>query len=187
MDQQQLDIILQGLEKGDARCQGVFYRYCHSELMKVALRYHSCADDAAASFNKAMLQVFARVKEYRREGPVLGWVRRIVVNSCLNALRDGLRFRAAELADGAEEHFSVPPEVYGIIESRGLLALVQALPDTTRTVFNLYVLEGYTHEQVASTLRIPKGTSKWHLHEARTRLKEQLLQRHAHETHLLQK
>ncbi|GAA4338373.1 RNA polymerase sigma factor [Flaviaesturariibacter amylovorans] len=187
MDQQQLEVILNGLEQGDARCQSAFYRHCHGELMKVALRYHASADEAAASFNKAMLQVFQKIRDYRREGAVMGWVRRIIVNTCLNELRGRLRFSSVDFTDEGLNSFSAGPEVYAGIEARRLLDLVHALPDTTRTVFNLYVMEGYTHEQVAAALKIPKGTSKWHLHQARTQLKERLLQQAIHEAHILQK
>ncbi|RYY95610.1 MAG: RNA polymerase sigma factor [Chitinophagaceae bacterium] len=187
MDQQQLEHILNGLERGDARCQSVFYRHCHGELMKVALRYHGSPDEASAAFNKAMLQVFQKIRDYRREGAVMAWVRRIVVNTCLNELRGKLRFTAVELDDEGLQSFTAGPDVYAGMEARRLLTLVHELPDTTRTVFNLYVMEGYTHEQVAEALKIPKGTSKWHLHSARTQLKERLLQLNLYEDHICQK
>ena len=187
MDQQQLDTCLQGLKDKDERSQALFYRYCYNELMKVCLRYHSCYDDAASSFNLAMLTVLQRIGDYRKEGHILAWVRRIIVNTSISQLRKNAKFQHKEIVEEHEEEIGVVPEVYGNIDVNRILQLVQSLPTATRLVFNMYVLEGFTHEQISFELNIAKGTSKWHLNYARTVLKNELIKQQAHETGFFQK
>jgi RNA polymerase sigma-70 factor, ECF subfamily len=146
--QEQVDLYIKGCLQKDPRSEEMLYRYCFTNLIKVCMRYHANQDDATASFNKAMHKVFDKLKSYRKEGVFLGWVRTIIVNTCLNDLS----------------------------REKEILSLVQELPATCRTVFNLYVMEGYTHEQIAKELRIAAGTSKWQLNQARTLLKDKLSQ-----------
>jgi RNA polymerase sigma-70 factor, ECF subfamily len=187
MDQQQLENCVQGVLKKDPRSQLLLYRYCFAEMMKVALRYHSCQDDAAASFNKAMLQVFNKIDAFRKQGPFMAWVRRIVVNTCINDIRSATKFQSHEITEEQLDQFYASPDVYASIDSKLLLEMVQLLPNATRLVFNLYLLEGHTHEQIASELKISKGTSKWHLNQARTILRDRLEKIYQNETSVLQK
>ncbi|MCE3282408.1 MAG: polymerase, sigma-24 subunit, subfamily [Chitinophagaceae bacterium] len=187
MEAQELEYCIDRLVAGDSRSQSVFYRHCYLELMKVCLRYHTNQDDAAVSFNTAMLQVFQKIATYRREGNVMGWVRRIVVNTCISQLRKQVNFQAKEVTEAEENNFSVDPSVYGNIDVPQLLKMVQDLPGATRTVFNLFVVDGFTHQQIAEELKISTGTSRWHLASARNLLKEQLMKLDTHETVILQK
>lgn len=174
--QEQVDLYIKGCLQKDPRSEEILYRYCFTNLIKVCMRYHENQDDATASFNKAMHKVFDRLTSYRKEGAFLGWVRTIVVNTCLNDLSRVIKYsdRGISEADAAIHHTT--PEVYANISEKEILALVQQLPAASRTVFNLYVMEGFTHEQIAKELKIAAGTSKWHLNQARTSLKDKLLQ-----------
>lgn len=144
-------------------------------MMRICLRYHSNADDAAASYNHAMYNVLAKIDQYKSEGEFMGWVRRIMVNTCLNAVKQQARFTVQAIAENEYERFHAGPDVYSLIQSKDILQMVQELPDNTALVFNLYIMEGYTHEQIADMLHISIGTSKWHLNNARTVLKEKMI------------
>jgi RNA polymerase sigma-70 factor, ECF subfamily len=172
--EEQVAIHIEGCLKKDPQSQEFIYRHCFGNLMKVCLRYHKNADDASASFNKAMHKVFDKLKMYRKDGPFLGWVRRIIVNTCLNDLRRTVIFSHKEIDDDQFPDFNTAPDVYNTISEKEILTFVQELPDACRFVFNLYVMEGYTHVQIAKELGISAGTSKWQLHQARTLLKEKL-------------
>ena len=174
--QEQIEQYIKGSMRNDPRCEEMLYRYCFANLMKVCMRYHSNQDDATASFNKGMHKVFDKLKSYRSEGPFLGWVRTILVNTCLNDLNRVIKHTDREISEADTVVYQTIPDVYANISEKEILALVQQLPAAPRTVFNLYVMEGYTHEQIAKKIGIAAGTSKWQLNQARILLKDKLSQ-----------
>lgn len=165
--------MIEGCRRNERLWQKQLYEYCFGEMMKVCLRYHRNEQEAGASFNNAMFKVFANIGQFRSDGEFMGWVRRIIVNTCLSALRQSSRFEARELDQVAETN-AADPEIYQSLSAREILAMVQELDETHRLVFNLFVMEGYTHDEIAAQLGIAKGTSKWYLHEAKKQLKEKI-------------
>jgi RNA polymerase sigma-70 factor (ECF subfamily) len=97
-----------------------------------------------------------------------------VVNSCIDSCRKHVKFQTIELNDGAADIVPIIPDVYNRINGEEVLNLIHALPENTGLVFNLYVMEGYKHDEIGKLLGIPTGTSKWHLSEARKLLKEKI-------------
>jgi RNA polymerase sigma-70 factor, ECF subfamily len=168
--EQRLENIILGCIDNNPSSQKMLYNYCFVQMMQVCLRYHHNMDDAAASYNEAMYKVLSKIDQYKQEGEFLGWVRRIVVNTCLNALRKAARFTTMP-AKPETESIHINPDAYSQLNHKEVLQLIQALPAASALVFNLYVMEGYTHEQIASQLGISSGTSKWHLSHARNVLK----------------
>jgi RNA polymerase sigma-70 factor (ECF subfamily) len=164
--------IQKGCQHGDRLSQKQLYNYCFSVMMKVCIRYHKNMDDAAHSFNAAMLKVFKNIHQFRGDGDLMAWIRRIVVNTCLTAVKSQARFEYRELEEVSNSSFE--PEVYQHLQAKEILDLVHELENTQRLVFNLFVMEGFTHDEIAQQLNIPKGTSKWYLHEARKQLKEKI-------------
>ncbi len=174
--QEQVEQYIKGSLQNDPRSEEMLYRYCFTNLIKICMRYHNNQDDATASFNKAMHKVFDKLKSYRNEGFFLGWVRSIIVNTCLNDLSRVLKYSDREMSEVDAVVYQAMPDVYSNISEKEILALVQQLPDVPRTVFNLYVMEGFTHNQISKELKIAAGTSKWQLNKARTMLKDKLVQ-----------
>ncbi len=172
--EQRLENIIQGCIGGNPSSQKMLYNYCFEQMMGVCLRYHHNMDDAAASYNEAMYKVLAKIDQYRQEGEFLGWVRRIVVNTCLNAVRHAARYSSVLPPENEAENIHISPEAYSQLNHKEVLRLVQELPAASALVFNLYIMEGYTHEQIAGQLGIAPGTSKWHLNHARNVLKEKI-------------
>lgn len=172
--EQLLENFIEGCKLGNAAHQQQLYRYCFQPMMKVCLRYHTNMDDAAASYNTAMHNVLTKINQYQNKGAFMGWVQRIMVNTCLNDLKANVKFETKEISDKDYNSFLILPDVYAEMESKNLLKMVQSLPTNTALVFNMYVMEAYTHEQIANELGISTGTSKWHLNNARTILKEKI-------------
>ncbi len=171
-----IDIHIKGCLANNLKSQEWLYRYCFERLMKVCLRYHSNEIDASSSFNKSMHKVFGKLGQYRNDGHFLGWVHKIIVNTCLNELRSEIRNSAAEIKGVQMEEFTVAPDTYSNMSEKEILLCVQQLPSTARIVFNLYVMENYNHAEVGKLLNISEGTSKWHLNQARALLKQKLIQ-----------
>lgn len=149
------------------------YNYCFSPMMKLCLRYSQNMDDAAAIYNTSMHTVFVKINQYKNEGEFLGWVRKIVINTCLNNIKQQTKFNTIELTETIHENY-IDPDIYSSLESKEILEMVRSLPKSTALVFNLYIMENYTHVQIAKELQIAIGTSKWHLNNARTLLKEKI-------------
>lgn len=174
--QPSLDHIVRECRHQDRKAQEALYNYCYPELIRVCLRYTGGSiAEAGALYNAAMLRVFHKIGQYRQEGEAMGWIRRVLVHVCIDHCRARTRFHTVSL-ETAEEPEAVVPEIYNRISGNEIMELVHALPHNTGLVFNLFVLEGYKHEEIGNMLGISSGTSKWHLAEARRLLRHQLEQ-----------
>ncbi len=172
--QHSFDHIIEGCRQGIAKCQVQLYHQFYGDMMKVCTLYTKNMDDAGVVYNNAMFKVFSNIKQYKGDGNFGGWVRRIVVNSCIDHCRSMARFTDKELKDEHELYATALPDVYSNIEAKEIVALIKELPLNTSLVFGMYVLEGYKHEEIATQLGISIGTSKWHLSEARRLLKNKI-------------
>lgn len=142
-------------------------------MMKICLRYTKSRDEAAALYNKGMLKIFTTIHSYRDEGKLLQWVKTIIINTCIDDVRIRPPLMHA-LQEDYDDALYIEAEPLGNISAKEILALVQELPDNLRIVFNLFAVEGYSHEEIAGMLAIPEGTSKWYVSEARKLLKLKL-------------
>jgi RNA polymerase sigma-70 factor (ECF subfamily) len=121
-----------------------------------------------------MLKVFRNIAQYSGSGEPEAWIRRIVVNTCIDHCRLKTKFSAIEISEEINDYKPLIPEAYDRISSNEILEMVESLPRNTCLVFNLFVNEGYRHEEIGKMLGISEGTSKWHLNEARKLLKQKL-------------
>ena len=143
-------------------------------MLKVCIRYSRDNDEAGALYNEGMLKVFKNIGQFRNEGDFEGWIRRIMVNTCVDHCRKQAKFKHQPLEAIIETSISVDPDIYQRLSGADIISLMQGLPRNTVLVFNLFVLEGYKHEEIGTLLGISGGTSKWHLNEARRLLKLKL-------------
>lgn len=172
--------MLAGCKRGDRIAQEQLYRSYYKAAMMLCLRYTKNEEDAAEVLNSAFLKVFTHIQRYEPgQGSLYTWVRTIVIRSCLDRIR--MRSRQLphyELDNAVEVH--IDPEAISRLEVARLLELIRELPPATQAVFNLYVMEGYSHKEIGQLLSISEGTSKWHLSEARKRLQQGLKQQEVH-------
>jgi RNA polymerase sigma-70 factor (ECF subfamily) len=167
--------IIQGCLKNDLKAQGQLYRGLYPAMIKVCLRYaNGNADDAGLIYNQAMLKVFKNLEQYSEKGIFEAWVRRIIVNTCIDHCRSKLKFQVIEINEATADVFPIVPDVYNRITGNEIVSLLYELPENIRIVFNLYVLEGYKHSEIGAALKIPEGTCRWYLSEARKILKEKI-------------
>ena len=151
--------------------------------MTICMRYTKNEQDAVEVLNNGFLKVFKNIGKY--DAHIAGlytWISVIVINSCLDHIKiRNSRETHTELMEA--EQVEVPADVIGKISSAELLQLVRQLPAATQAVFNLYVVDGYSHKEIAAMLGIKEGTSKWHLNAARKALQQiiQLQKIQAHE------
>jgi len=129
--------------------------------------------DAQEILNDSFFKVLTKLDQYTFQGSFEGWIRRIVVNTITDYLRKNVK-DVQPHKEVFEESAFVNSESVEKISHKELLQLVQSLPDSQRTVFNLYVFENYSHKEIANILNINENNSRWHLNDARRRLKEKI-------------
>jgi len=170
-EQENIDII-SGCKKGDRKAQERLYKNYYRAMITVCLRYTKNDEDAVEVLNNGFLKVFKNIQRYESlQASLYTWIRTIVVNSCLDFIKKKQRLEKVNELD-AETEVHIAPEVISKIKTEELLGQVRRLAPATQAVFNLYVIEGYTHKEIGQLLNITEGTSKWHLSEARKNLQQ---------------
>ena len=168
--------LVQGAQRGDARCEEALYRRFSVPMFRVCLRYAANRDEARDLLQEGFMRVFADLRDYRGEGSLEGWIRRVVIRAALRWLRKRRAFEPVEiLPDMPGDEPDEPLE--GLNEAgdlRLVTHLLQQLPPGYRTVLNLYAIEGHSHEEIAALLGIGVGTSRSQLSKARAMLKKML-------------
>lgn len=164
--------VIEGCRRGDRKSQETLYRDYYKSMISICLWYTKSQEDAVEVLNNGFLKVFKNISRYDpAKGSVFTWIRKIIVNSCLDFVKENGRF---EQHHELTEAMDIPAQKVSSIKTAELLAMVRALPRATAAVFNLYVIEGYSHREIGELLAISEGTSKWHLSEAKRSLREKL-------------
>ncbi len=141
-------------------------------MMKLCCRYTNDADTSAGIYNDAMLKVFSNIGTYKEDGKLMAWVKRIVVNTCIDHVRKKAPLEMSELNENYKNGETIENEVFIKMSNAEIKRLISGLPENAALVFNLYVYEEYNHTEIAALLKIPSGTSRYYLSEARRLLKE---------------
>ena len=162
--------IIDGCVKKQVKSQEQFYKLFYPEMIKICFRYASDADGAASIYNNAMLRVFNNIEGYREEGKLKGWVKTIVTNCAIDFCKKKNIFKSS-LHQNYSNEIVIEPEVFNNISAKEVRGVINSLPKATAIVFQLFVYEGLTHKQIAEQLNISEGTSKWHVSEAKMKLK----------------
>ncbi len=167
--------LVRGLKSGKPDVQRYVYDLYADRMMALCMRYARDRDDAADTLQEGFIRVFRKIDTFKEEGSLEGWIRRVITNVAIRSYQRNARLHVAVDLDEAEREVST-----NTIESEHsaeeLLAMIQRLPDGYRVVFNLYAIEGYSHEEIAEQLEISVGTSKSQLSRARHSLQRMLEQ-----------
>lgn len=174
MDEKQL---LKDCVEGDLKAQKRFYDAFAPKMFAVCLRYANDHDTAQDYLQEAFIRVFAHLDRFRFEGSLEGWVRKVVVNTALEKIRKVDIFKKSVEIDKINPVEYETNELQDQINATELLQLIQSLPTGFRTVFNLYAIEGYTHQEIGKLLDISEGTSKSQYARAKQWLRQRLEKR----------
>jgi RNA polymerase sigma-70 factor (ECF subfamily) len=150
--------------------QKLLYQHYYNYGMSISLRYSSNRDEASEILNDAFMKIFSNLKKFDLTKPFKPWLRKILVNTAINHYHKKQRAVQVEEMKNARNESDTEKILSGI-SYREIIGLLQKLPPAYRTVFNLYVIEGYTHEEIAGLLNIAVGTSKSNLFKAKEQLK----------------
>lgn len=168
--------LIEGCRKWDRKSQHELYKMFYAYGMSISIRYVLSEQEAKAVLNEAFLKVFSNVKRFDLDKPFKPWFRRILINTALNHLKRQEKIKAEVEMDEAK-NIAGPEEILSRLGYQELMGLVQSLSTAYRAVFNLYVIDGYKHEEIAKKLGISVGTSKSNLTRARAKLRELVSQK----------
>ena len=163
--------LINGCIEGSRRMQEILYQRFASKMYGVCLRYAGTAQDAEDILQEGFIKIFKKIGSFRSEGSFEGWLRRIFVNTAIEHFR---RKRYLQPV-GEKEENTIEGKYLSVLDDmaeKDVLALVQQLSPGYRTVFNMYVVEGYTHKEIADMLEISEGTSKSQLSRAKVILQD---------------
>ena len=166
-----LDQLIQNCKKNDTQAQSELYKLFSSKLFALCLKYSRNRAEAEDNLQDAFMTIFKKISQYQNKGSLEGWLKRITVNTALQ------RYRSKGVFDivNEEQIEDVVIEVDNDeIDIDFLLSAIQELPNRYRLVFNLYVLDGYSHKEIGQMLDISTGTTKSNLARARMILKNKV-------------
>jgi RNA polymerase sigma-70 factor (ECF subfamily) len=163
--------LIAGCIRGDRKMQYELYQRYSPKMFGVCLRYAGNTEEAEDVLQEGFIKIFKKIDSFRSEGSFEGWIRRIFVNTAIEHFR-----RKSYLQPITErEESTVEGKYVSVLDSlaeKDIIKLVQQLSPGYRTVFNMYVVEGYTHKQIADILGISEGTSKSQLSRAKIILQD---------------
>lgn len=168
--------LVRGCLRQDGVAQRTLFDRFAQPMMAVCMRYAGNPMEAQDMLQEGFVKVFEKLGQFRGDGPLGGWVRRIMVNEALIYLRKHQRHRNIDAIDEENDDAPVDASVLDSLGAEMLIKLIAALPAGYRTVFNLYAVEGYSHKEIAEQLGITESTSKTQFHKAKQQLRAQLEQ-----------
>ncbi|MBD2751814.1 RNA polymerase sigma factor [Spirosoma validum] len=172
-----LNDLLAGCLRNQRQSQELLYRQFYGYGMSVCLRYVPTRESALEVLNDGFLKVFTRLDQYDPAQPFKGWLRRILINTAVDHYRQEVRHYYHDDVEQVEQKvISESADAFSQLAHEDLMALIQRLSPAYRLVFNLYVIDGFTHEEIASQLGISVGASKSNLARARENLRVLLKQ-----------
>jgi RNA polymerase sigma-70 factor (ECF subfamily) len=169
-----LKTLIKGCKKQNKDAQEELYRKYSSQLFGICLKYSRNKQEAEDNLQEALITIFNKIEQFKNKGSFEGWMKRITVNTVLQT------YRKIELYEIVDEEKIQAPDLTAPQETFQLgflLKTIQNLPDRYRLAFNLYVLDGLTHREIAGILNISEGTSKSNLSRARKILQKELKQK----------
>lgn len=180
--------LIESCISGKRRAHGMLYNKYAATMLGICMRFCRNREDAQDVLQEGFIKVFTRLPQFRKEGSLEGWIRRIMVNTAINYYHSQLRHTTSmsleeisdnEVISGQEEEGTFLPKEQ-TIPVQSLMEIIQQLPDGYRMVFNLYVMEGYSHKEIAEILQISENTSKSQLFKARKYLIRQIQEKLSH-------
>jgi len=168
--------LIKGSIAGDRRMQEELYRRFAPKMYAVCLRYANNTDDAQDLLQEGFIKVYKNLHRFRAEGSFEGWVRRVFVNTSIEHFRK----KSAQLSSVSEKEENTIEDAditaLDSLAEKDIINIVQELSPGYRTVFNLYVVEGYSHKEIGELLGISEGTSKSQLARAKSILQKKVTQ-----------
>jgi RNA polymerase sigma-70 factor (ECF subfamily) len=168
------DALIAGCVNGDRKMQEELYRLFSPKMFSICMRYCSNYQEAEDLLQEGFIKVFGNISRFRKEGSFEGWMKRIFINTAIEGFRKN-HFLNNTLEVEVMKNDIIQEDDFHQLSAADLLRMVQALSPGYRTVFNMYAIEGFNHQEIANMLGISIGTSKSQLARARYILQKMVL------------
>jgi RNA polymerase sigma factor (sigma-70 family) len=162
--------------KGNPRAQRMLFDRFSSKMLGVCLRYAKDSEQADDILQDGFVKVFTKLKDFKNEGSLEGWIRRVMVNTALDQIRKNGKTLGDVSVDDVQYKIENNDHIAEQLMAEDLLKLINSMPDGYKVVFNMFAIEGYTHNEIADTLGISESTSKSQYSRARAYLRERISQ-----------
>ncbi len=166
------DYVISSCRKNDRRAQEMLYRHFAKKMYSICLSYAGERPMAQDILQEAFIKVFKKIGQYKNDGSLEGWIRKIVVNTAIDHIRKRKRADDYLEAEADEPGLQTQNQAFKIMGYNEIMQQVGKLPEGARLIFNLHAVDGYTHREIAQKLEITEGTSKSQFNRARKLLME---------------
>lgn len=167
--------LIDGCLNNDRKAQKLLYEKYSSKMFGVCMRYAKSKEEAEDILSDSFVQVFVKLSSFKREGSFEGWIRRIVVNTSITAYRNNLKFNLNDEISEVHQLSDDNETAIDLLNVQQIKSIIQQMPDGYRMIFNLYVIEGYNHREIAELIGINEGTSKSQFSKAKKWLQNRLI------------
>jgi RNA polymerase sigma-70 factor (ECF subfamily) len=171
------EAILQGCLKNQAAAQKELYNRYSPKMLAVCYRFAHNREDAEDMLQEGFIKVFSQIHTFQNKGAFEGWIRRIIVHTCINNLKKNKRFNESVDILHASSIQVREESVPSIVQAKQIVDCIRILPIGYRTVLNLYAIEGYSHKEISDMLDIEESTSRSQYTRAKQMLEEILIRK----------
>ncbi len=172
------EAIVQGCIKNEAAAQRELYNKYSPKMLAVCYRFAHNREDAEDMLQEGFIKVFLQIHKFESRGSLEGWIRKIIVHTCINILKKNKKFNESIDIIHAKAAVQVSEEsVHPIIQAKQVVECIRMLPIGYKTVLNLYAIEGYNHREIAGMLDIEESTSRSQFTRAKAMLEEILIRK----------
>ncbi len=168
------EAILQGCIKNNPSAQKALYQKYSAKMLVVCYRYAHNREDAEDMLQEGFIKIFYQIHTFENRGSLEGWIRRIIVHTCINHLKKNKRFNESVDLIHATSIQVREESIPSIIQAKEIVECIRLLPLGYRTVLNLYAIEGYAHKEIAQMLDIEESTSRSQYTRAKAMLEDVL-------------
>lgn len=170
------DLLIAGCLNNSPVAQRELYNRYSPKMLSVCYRFAHNREDAEDMLQEGFIKVFTQIHTFQNKGAFEGWIRRIIVHTCINVLKRNKRFNeAVDIEQAAEAH--VRESIPAILQAKQVVECIRLLPVGYRTVLNLYAIEGYSHKEIGEILEIEESTSRSQYTRAKNMLEQILIKK----------
>ena len=159
---------------GNVRAQKTLFEKFAPKMLGVCVRYCKTREQAEDALQEGFIKTFLKLKDFKLQGSFEGWIRRIMVNTALDLLRKEMKISSEIQPEEALSKLETQDTILSELSASELVSLIRTMPDGYRVVFNMFAVEGYSHQEIAETLGVTESTSKSQYLRARAYLRERL-------------
>lgn len=165
--------LIQKAKNGDSKSIEMLYKHFYGYAMSIALRYSNSREEACEIVNDSFMKAFDKLPQYNPDNSFKGWFRKILINTSIDYYRKNIKYFAVMDIEKADAELS-DPDIIDRLSTQDILGILRDLPELLRMVFNMYEIEGYSHNEIGDELGIPSSTSRTYLARAKRQLREKV-------------